>query len=295
MALSKDFAVKVLSAHRDHSRSFRDFLFVYPVLSRRSKGISIGVNLNPNKVCNFGCVYCCVDRTTPPRIKSLNIARMEWELGEMLEIWKDGSLFLQEPFLLVPASLSRLNDIAFSGDGEPTTSPHFKNAVESVIRLCKHHGLQQTKLVLITDASCLEKPMVVSGLEIMCQEPHEIWAKLDAGTPDYFKLVNRSSISFEKILKNITQTAQKHPLWIQSLFMQLRGNAPTQMEINAYRDRLLEILNSGGKIMGVQIYTVARPVHSSGVEALPAASLALIAEFIRRVTGLVTECFPGIS
>src|ERR1041384_5902109 len=49
-----------------HSRSWRENRYVYPVVSRRSKGLSIGVNLNPDKVCNFDCIYCCVDRKTPP-------------------------------------------------------------------------------------------------------------------------------------------------------------------------------------------------------------------------------------
>ncbi len=48
-----------------HSRSWQSNRYVYPVISRRSKGLSIGVNLNPDKVCNFDCVYCCVDRTHP--------------------------------------------------------------------------------------------------------------------------------------------------------------------------------------------------------------------------------------
>ena len=51
--------------HRDHSRLFEQNLYVYPVLSRRSRGISVGINLNPDKVCNFDCVYCQVDRRTP--------------------------------------------------------------------------------------------------------------------------------------------------------------------------------------------------------------------------------------
>ena len=44
------------AAVRDHTRHFTDFTFVYPVISRRSRGLSIGVNLNPDKVCNFDCV-----------------------------------------------------------------------------------------------------------------------------------------------------------------------------------------------------------------------------------------------
>ena len=54
----------MLPLHTQHERRFEANRFVYPVLSRRSKGLSLGVNLNPDKVCNFDCIYCQVDRTT---------------------------------------------------------------------------------------------------------------------------------------------------------------------------------------------------------------------------------------
>ena len=50
------------AAVQDHTRHFTDFTFVYPVISRRSKGLSIGANLNPDKGCNFDCIYCEVAR-----------------------------------------------------------------------------------------------------------------------------------------------------------------------------------------------------------------------------------------
>ena len=63
--------VEILNAHRQHPRRFEDFKFVYPVLSRRAHGISIGINTNPDKVCNFDCIYCQVDRTTEPPVKEV--------------------------------------------------------------------------------------------------------------------------------------------------------------------------------------------------------------------------------
>ena len=110
-----------LDAHRDHRRSWGDFLYVYPVISRRSRGVSIGVNLNPDKVCNFDCVYCEVDRRAPPRARDVDFVVLERELRAMLECWKSGELFKDPPFSLAPPSARRLNDLAFSGDGEPTT------------------------------------------------------------------------------------------------------------------------------------------------------------------------------
>src|SRR5581483_2687206 len=127
--------------HRDHRRSFAENWYVYPVLSRRSKGISIGINLNPDKLCNFDCVYCQVDRKTPALVKKVELPRLVAELDDMLDAVHSGALFTHERFRDTPTALRRLNDIAFSGDGEPTTAPHFSEIVQAVADQKRGHGL----------------------------------------------------------------------------------------------------------------------------------------------------------
>src|SRR6202171_38305 len=106
---------------RDHRRTFQDNRYVYAVVSRRSKGVSIGINLNPDKICNFDCIYCQVDRKTPPVVRDVNMSRLRDELVDMIDLVVSGELFEMERFHDTPPALRRLNDIAFSGDGEPTT------------------------------------------------------------------------------------------------------------------------------------------------------------------------------
>jgi len=62
-----------------HPRKLHNFNYVYAVLSRRSGGISIGVNLNSDKVCNYGCIYCEVNRKTPGANRQVDIAMLESE------------------------------------------------------------------------------------------------------------------------------------------------------------------------------------------------------------------------
>ena len=99
------------------------------------------------------------------------------------------------------------------------------------------------------------------GLAIMDAHNGEVWAKLDAGTEEYFKLINRTHIPFARILKNIAECAKDRPVVIQSLFLKVRGVAPSDAEIGEYCRRLKEIDNisparSGIKL--VQVYTLAR-------------------------------------
>src|ERR1700730_3363831 len=93
---------QALLVHRDHRRTFESNLYVYAVVSRRSNGVSIGVNLNPDKVCNFDCVYCQVDRKTAPLVKSVDLARLTDELSEMVDLVQTGQLFDNPRFRETP-------------------------------------------------------------------------------------------------------------------------------------------------------------------------------------------------
>jgi len=175
----------------DHRRAFENKRYVYAVVSRRSKGVSIGINLNPDKVCNFDCVYCQVDRQTPPPVRDADVPRLREELEDMLDQVQSGELFQTERFRATPPVLRRLNDIAFAGDGEPTTCPEVGEAVAQVVEARRQRGLDGVKLVLITNASRLHHPPVRQVLEVLDANNGEIWAKLDAGTEEYYREVDR--------------------------------------------------------------------------------------------------------
>lgn len=284
---------KLFAAHRDHPRSFADFRYVYPVLSRRSRGLSIGVNVNPDKGCNFDCIYCQVDRTTPPAVTEFDLAEAERELRVMLELVRSGELARQPPFAGLPAALLHLADIALSGDGEPTMLENFSDTVAMLAR-CKPPDV---KLILITNAAGLDRSDVRRGLQIMDQNNGEVWAKLDAGTEAYYRQINRSKIPFRRILNNIIACARERSVVIQSLFLKIRGAGPTAEELAAYCQRLREI----GNIKLVQVCTLARPAMtvvdgvraSSFISALTDAEVDAIAAQVRAATGLPAESFYG--
>src|SRR2546421_3678324 len=179
---------QTLFVHRDHRRNFAENLYVYAVVSRRSKGVSIGVNLNPDKVCNFDCVYCQVDRKTPPIVREVDVPRLTAELRQMAEMVQSGELFQLERFRGTPAHLRRLNDIAFSGDGEPTTCPEFLEIVQAAAAIKRQRRLTNVKMVLITNATMFHRPKVREALAVLDANNGEIWAKLEAGTEAYYQL-----------------------------------------------------------------------------------------------------------
>lgn len=276
-----------------HPRDWRGNLYVYPVISRRSRGLSIGINLNPDTACNFDCVYCQVDRSGTPRVRDVDPQGVYDELAQMIELIQRGSLFEDSAFADVPAAWRSIKDIAFSGDGEPTTCKSFEACVEVVAALKQEHGLAETKIVLITDACYLTKPAVEAGLAILDRNNGEIWAKLDAGTEAYYRAVNRPNYPLTHVLENIAAAARVRPVVIQSLFMNLDGEGPDDAELRAYTGRLKQIVEAGGKITCVQVYTIARRPAEAFVSALSVDEVDRIGERVVADTGLPVETFYG--
>ena len=279
--------------HADHARLFERNRFVYPVLSRRSGGISVGVNLNTDKVCNFDCIYCQVDRTSQSETRFVETDALLDELRTTLDLVTSGAIYDTPKFRDVPPHLRRLNDIAFSGDGEPTTYKNFDQLIQICAGVKRDAGLGYVKMVLITNASMFHRPHVQRGLAILDENHGEIWAKLEAGTDEYYHLIERTPIPFRQILDNITAAARERPLVIQSLFMRVAGEPPAAPELEAFCDRLNEITAAGGQLKLVQIYTVARRPAESYVTPLTDAEVDAIVALVMQRTALRALAFYG--
>ncbi|MDR2117311.1 MAG: radical SAM protein [Planctomycetaceae bacterium] len=289
-----------------HPRRFQKFQYIYPVVSRRAGGLSIGVNLSPTAQCNFSCVYCQVlaeNQENSVRNSAINSGQnsvqrnnsatsidcdlLESELRELVGMVNDGSLFRDTWLSRTPPEKQVLRDIAFSGDGEPTLSLQFSEVVRRVAVVRKEFCTEATKIVLITNGSTLHREPIRNTLETLLANNGEIWAKLDAGTPDYFRTISRSTISYEKILANLTEFSKNNPLVIQSCFVLLHDKEPDNEEIRHYAERL-KLMN---RIQRVQIYTVARQTPECWVLPLSNDQLDGISETVRKLTGLQVDSF----
>ena len=277
-----------------HSRLFESNRYVYPVLSRRSGGISVGINLNPDKICNFDCIYCQVDRTVPPVLREVDEDRVIEELNALLGDTLSGRLYQHPAFRDIPDRLKRINDIAFSGDGEPTTYPRFREIVEKTADVKRTFDLPEVKITAITNCTRFHVPAVLDAFDVMHRNNGEIWAKLEAGTAEYYHLVERTRISFERIVDNLKLAARRWPLVIQSLFMRVHGRPPPDEEIAAFCNVLSDVLEQGGSLKNIQVYTVARKPAESYVTALSDAEVDRIAEITREnLPGIPVESFYG--
>jgi wyosine [tRNA(Phe)-imidazoG37] synthetase (radical SAM superfamily) len=271
-------------------RQFYENRFVYSVISSRARGLSIGVNMNPDKYCNFNCEYCEVDRTTPAWEKSLDVDVMADELEQMLKLAFTGELKNIAPYTHTPDELLQLRQVALSGDGEPTLCPNFLDAVRSVVHVRARGGFPFFKIVLITNATGFDLRGVQDGLK-MFTPTDEIWAKLDAGTERDIEAVNHPGCPLDKILENILLVSRLRPIVIQGLFPRLNHQDPTPEMIEAYGLRLRELKRAGAQIPLVQIYSSTRPVTNTSCEHLPLRTLSAIAQRVHEISGLETEVF----
>jgi wyosine [tRNA(Phe)-imidazoG37] synthetase (radical SAM superfamily) len=270
-------------------REFLNNRFVYVVISSRARGLSIGVNLNPDKACNFDCAYCEVNRDAPSSEPALDVEVMANELQHTLALAQAGQLRTLPACRKVPEELLQLRHVTLSGDGEPTLCPNFVEAVHAVVHV-RALGEFPFKMVLITNATGLALPPVQQGLTFFTAQD-EVWAKLDAGTQAYMNRVNQPECSLEKVLANILLVARQRPVIIQSLFPLLNGQEPPAEEIEQYVQRLRELKDGGARIPLVQIYSATRPTPHSEIGHLPLKSLSRIAHAVRSATGLTAEVF----
>jgi wyosine [tRNA(Phe)-imidazoG37] synthetase (radical SAM superfamily) len=264
--------------------------FVYAVISQRAHGLSIGVNLNPDKFCNFDCAYCEVNRSLPGRDTVVDLDVLAAELENLLTLTHAQRLRELPYFQGVPQELLALKGVALSGEGEPTLSPQFGEIVREVVHVRSGGRFPFFKLVLITNAVGLDLPEVRGGLQLLTSRD-EVWVKLDSGTQQYMDRVNRTSASLQKVLANILLIGRERPVVIQSLFPLLNGQEPPAEEIEFYVGHLQQLKNDGARVSLVQIYSAHRPSHHPECGHLPLKSLSRIAQRVRDVTGIPTEVF----
>ncbi len=271
----------------------RDFLnnrYVYVVISPRARGLSIGINLNPDKRCNFNCIYCEIDRSTPGGSPNLDLDAIADELHRTINYINAGGLGVHPRYAGLAPDLLIPRHVTLSGDGEPTLCPQFLEVTQTVAHVRAMGRVPFFKIVLITNASHLDSSQVQQGLKLFTSQD-EVWAKLEAGTQEYMQRVNVADVTLDKVLANILLVSKQHPVVIQSLFPMVGGEPPTAEEIEAFAQRLNTLKQNGGRISLVQIYSATRPYAHPLCGHLSLRHLSQIAQTVRLVTGLKVEVF----
>ncbi|OGU23502.1 MAG: radical SAM protein [Hydrogenophilales bacterium RIFOXYD1_FULL_62_11] len=265
----------------NHDRDNAGMTYVYPVVSRRAGGVSVGINLNPNNACNWACVYCQVPDLVRGTAPEIDLAQLEVELRALLGDILHGD-FMQTR---VPEEARRLNDIALSGNGEPTSARAFPQVIELIGRVMTEFDLNgKIKLVLITNGSLIDRPRVRDGLAKMAALNGEVWFKFDSATASGMRATNQTRISPDKQFERLKMAAALCPTWLQTCVFALDDTPPSETEQAAYLAAVTRIREQALPVQGVLLYGLARPSlqpQASRLSALPAEWLNAFAERIR--------------
>lgn len=258
--------------------------YVYPVVSRRAGGVSVGVNLSPNNACNWRCVYCQVPGLVAGKSPPIDRVQLESELRELLEAVVHGDFLARS----APEGARRLADIALSGNGEPTSSPDFEAVIEIVIRVRGELGLD-VPIVVISNGSLVRNDSVQRALGALARAGGELWFKLDSATAEGLAAINGCHVSPQEHLAKLALAAELCPTWIQTCLFRRHGLPPSESELDALCRAFADAHAVGSRLRGVHLYTLARPsLQPEAPELAPLDAMTLEA-FAQRVRALGLE------
>ncbi len=270
----------------DHSRDSAGLRYVYPVVSRRAGGVSVGINLNPNNACNWRCIYCQVPelkRGTAPRI---DLALLGQELRGFLHELLHGD-FMQRR---VPEGARRINDIALSGNGEPTSAKEFEQVIALIGNLRQEMALPaHIKLILITNGSLMHRKNVQQGLRQMAQLNGEVWFKIDRASKAGMQRINNTRTSLVKVRENLATAIALCPTWLQTCWFMLDGEPPGKQDEDDYLDFLAALIRDNIKPEGVLLYSLARPTLQPEAPKLAVLPPQQLEAFAARIRALGVE------
>jgi len=270
----------------DHSRDSAGLRYVYPVVSRRAGGVSVGINLNINSACNWRCIYCQVPELVRGTAPAVDLVLLEQELRNFLHELLHGD-FMQRR---VPEEARRINDIALSGNGEPTSAEEFAQVIALIGRLRKELVLPaDIKLVVITNGSLIFRDTVQQGLRQLSHLNGEVWFKLDRASEAGMQRINDTRASLVKVRENLATAISLCTTWLQTCWFALDGVAPEKQDENDYLEFLSSLLREGINPQGVLLYTLARPSLQLEAPRLSALNSQQMEAFADRVRALGLE------
>lgn len=267
----------------DHNRDVSGMRYVYPVVSRRAGGVSIGINLNINNACNWRCVYCQVPDLKRGSPLPIDMPLLEQELRCFLDYALHGDFMVR----YVAEGDRQLQDIAFSGNGEPTSAKEFPDVLimlEKVLHdfnLLDKAQVHPIKVRLISNGSLMDKDSVLASLKHLASLNGEVWFKLDAGTQAGIARINDVNIKPEAHLQRLKNCVAVCPTFVQTCLFAMDGEPPSEADTEAYLALLNEVKS---QLQGVHLYGLARPSYqpeAPRLSRLPHEKLEVMADRIR--------------
>ncbi|WP_347987514.1 radical SAM protein [Methylomonas sp. AM2-LC] len=250
----------------EHDRNIAGLKYIYPVMSRRAGGLSIGINFNPNNACNWRCLYCQVPNLVAGNAPEMDFKRLEHELRHFLDYVQHGTFF--QDFKVID-SQQIIKDIAISGNGEPTSLKNFSQAIQLIGDIASGYGIfPNSKFVVISNGSLLHQSNVQNGLKTLASFQGELWFKLDSATVAGRKLINNTGQSQQKLLQNLQIASSLCHTKLQTCMLHYRQQLWTDNEKQVYLQLLVSLQQQQISIQKIMLYSIARQSYQPEAEEL---------------------------
>jgi wyosine [tRNA(Phe)-imidazoG37] synthetase (radical SAM superfamily) len=209
------------------------------------------------------------------------LAQLRDELSRLLDDIEHGDFLDRE----VAPEMRRLADVAFSGNGEPTTAAEFSDAVELAVAVLDERGLLgKLPVRLITNGSMAHRPSVQSAMARIGAAGGELWFKIDRGTDEEIRAVNGSETSLAVLERNLARCANLAPTWLQTCwFGNVAAGVPAEASVDAY---VALVARHRQSLQGVHLYGIARPSMQPGASSLVRLPLAALESVASRLTAM---------
>lgn len=257
--------------------------YVYTAWSRRSGGLSLGLDLTPQGHCSFSCVYC---QASHPPIRnpdlSVDLGRLRNELTNKLR-----SLGADE-----------LRDLVLAGSGEPTSVPNVADALRAIRGVCDDAGFQRPRRIF-TNGRHLNRVEIAETLVDWVGWGGEVWVKLDGATEATIEAVNGRRFEVARHLEGIWGLARRCEIGVQTMVVRGPSLPEPAAAVKEVAEAIATGLNGGAKIRELHLITLSRvpsdAAQASVLRAVEAAELRGLAEEMARLTGLSVQAYGAAA
>ncbi len=253
--------------------------YVYVARSRRSGGLSLGVDLTPHGHCSFSCIYCQASHPcgAQPDLR-VNLDRLRDDLLAQLE----------------SPHATELRDLVLAGSGEPSGAVGFPEALALIEQVCRRCGFDRPRRVF-TNGRHLRSDAVSAALARWIDSGGEAWFKLDGASDEVLRAINGREIDARSHLAAIWAFARERGIGIQSMLVQGEGLPDVDGVVAGIIEEIATAVASGAKVTAVHLLTLARRPsdedQAARLRAIPAQRLEEFASMLRTRTRLPVSVY----
>ncbi len=253
--------------------------YLYAVRSRRTGGLSLGVDLTTNHACNYACVYCDVPDLVDRDGAEMDLAQFEAELTEALAAVDD--VTWRQRAEVSPDE--KLASLCLSGRGEPTVQFDLPKVTEILAREAKGRA---DRYAILTNGVEIASKRSRAALGHWNELGGEIWFKVDTATRDGQRAIHSSEMMLRTLRNSLRAACETSPTWIQSTLFTLDGEPMSETERKAYLAFLGDQKRAGLAIRGVQLVSANRPSARSEASRIGPVSEAFARELAGEIEAL---------